>query len=86
VLERVPARNQLRRRDSENDATRRRAADEALGREILARQAEAHRRLPAARYVGADGQEIPLATLLVEAAVAGELAEWAGYRLGLGRS
>jgi hypothetical protein len=55
-------------------------------RELLAEQAEARRQLVAARYVGEDGKEISLADLLVKAAVADELAEWARYRLGLGRS
>ena len=42
--------------------------------------------LPWDRYLGEDGKEISLAALLVEAAVADELAEWGRYRLGMRRS
>jgi hypothetical protein len=75
----------LRRAAGNAQQQRQRALDAAIAAEILDRQQEARRRLTAAVYV--DGAlQIPLATLLAEAAAADEMAEWARYYLRAGTS
>jgi hypothetical protein len=86
ALAKVPTVEELRRRDNNRvHRQRQQGEDAAFAGENDAHLAELYRRLASLAYVH-DGQEIPAAKLLQEAAWRGELAELLRRRLGVKRS